>query len=128
MPESFTHHNLLDVDDQAPAFGLAESQEARFANDAMDTAQTGLSLHRIKPGARQGFGHSHDEAEEVYVVLAGTGRMKLDDEIIDLRERDAVRVAGPVIRAFEGGDDGLEVLAVGPRRPDDRGELIDGWW
>lgn len=128
MPDPFIHLNLLNVEDSAPQFGFDEIQEARFANKALGTEQTGVSHHRIKPDQRQGFGHRHDEAEEVYVVLSGSGRIKLDDEIVELAARDAVRVRGDVTRAFEAGGDGLEVLAFGPRRDDDRGEIDAGWW
>ena len=128
MAAAYTLTRLTDVQDSAASFGFGETQEARFANAALETEQTGLSLHRIKPGKRQGFGHRHDEAEEVYVVLSGSGRMRLGDDVIELEPRDAVRVAATVPRAFEAGADGLEVLAVGPRRDDDRGELLAGWW
>ena len=128
MPDGFTHRSLNEVEDSAPKFGFEDNQEARFASEAMETEHTGLSFHRVKPGKRQGFGHWHEDAEEVYVVLAGSGRMKLDDEIIELAERDAVRVPGPVTRAFEAGDDGLEVLAFGPLRTDDKGDIEIGWW
>ena len=94
----------------------------------METEQTGLSYHRVKPGKRQGFGHRHEKAEEVYVVISGSGRVKLDDEILELADRDAVRVPAGVIRAFEAGDEGLEILAFGAHHGDDRGELIQGWW
>jgi uncharacterized cupin superfamily protein len=124
----FTHLNLLEVEDSAAKFGFGEVQEARFCNEAMGTAQTGFSLHRIKPGRRQSFAHHHEEAEELYVVLAGSGRVKLDEEIVELAERDAVRVPAQVIRCFEAGDAGLEILAFGPRRDDDRGEILPGWW
>ena len=120
---SYTIKNLDEVEDQAPAFGMGEIQEARFAQAALEAERTGLSLHRIKPGRRQGFAHRHDEAEEVYVVLRGSGRLKLDDEVVEVRALDAIRVAPPVTRAFEAGDDGLEVLAFGPRHERD-GELI----
>lgn len=123
-----THKQLADVKDVAPDFGFAETHESRFPNDDLETEQTGLSYHRIKPGKRQPFGHRHDEAEDVYVVVAGSGRVKLDDDIVDLKRLDAVRVSAGVTRAFEAGDDGLEFLAFGPRRPDDRGEIIQGWW
>ncbi len=128
MPDGFTHLNLSEVEDSAPKFGFEEHQEARFASEALATEQTGFSLHRVKPGRRQGFGHRHEEAEEIYVVLAGSGRMRLDEEVIELAERDAVRVRGVVTRAFEAGERGLEVLAFGPRRTDDQGELFMGWW
>ena len=79
----FTHINLDEVDDAAERFGFREVQEARFCNEALGSEQTGFSLHRIKPGKRQGFAHRHREAEEVYVVLSGSGRMKLDGEVVE---------------------------------------------
>jgi mannose-6-phosphate isomerase-like protein (cupin superfamily) len=124
----YTHKNIAQVDDAAPAFGLAENQEARFASAAYDAEDTGFSFHRVKPGRRQGFGHRHDAAEEVYFVVSGGGRMKLDDDILELVEHDVIRVSPGVTRAFEAGDDGLEVLAFGVRHPEDKGELIMGWW
>jgi uncharacterized cupin superfamily protein len=128
MPDNFTHFNLNDVEDSAPKFGFEEVQEARFANEELASSQLGMSKHYVKPGCRQGFGHWHEEAEEVYVVLAGSGRINLGGEVIALRERDTVRVDAPVVRAFEADDDGLEILAVGPLRSDDKGDLKMGWW
>src|SRR5688572_19310085 len=85
----YTHKNIAEVDDAAAAFGHGESQEARFATDAYDAEDTGFSFHRVKPGKRQGFGHRHDTAEEVYFVVSGSGRMKLDDDVLELAGRDA---------------------------------------
>jgi mannose-6-phosphate isomerase-like protein (cupin superfamily) len=123
----YTLKKLTDVEDAAPKFGIGEVQEARFATGDLGAEHTGFSHHRLKPGKRQGFAHKHDEAEEVYVVLTGSGRMKLDDEIIEIGPLDAIRVAPAVIRTFEAGPDGLELLAFGPRHAGD-GELIQGWW
>jgi mannose-6-phosphate isomerase-like protein (cupin superfamily) len=128
MATPYTHKSLHAVEDSAAQFGLGDRQEARFANDELQTEQTGLSLHLVKPGRRQGFAHRHEDAEEVYVVVSGSGRVKLDDEIVELAPRDALRVSAGVVRAFEAGDDGLEILAFGPRRTDDRGEILQGWW
>lgn len=128
MADSYTRKSLTEVEDSAEKFGLSEKQEARFASEDLESEQTGLSFHRVKPGQRQGFGHRHDEAEEVYVVVAGSGRVKLDDDVLELERLDAVRVAAGVTRAFEAGDEGLELLAFGPRRTDDRGEIIQDWW
>lgn len=125
---SYTHKNIADVKDSAPDFGMDENQEARFATKELGASEAGFSFHRVKPGKRQAFGHRHDGAEEVYFVVGGKGRMKLDDDVIELAERDVIRVAGGVTRAFEGGDDGLEVLAFGAHHPEDRGEIIQGWW
>ena len=128
MSTPYTHRHLSEIEDAAEKFGFAETQEARFANAALETEQTGFSLYRLKPGKRQPFGHRHERAEEVYVVLSGTGRMKLDDDVLELRPLDAIRVSPDVTRSFEAGADGLEVLAFGARQDGDRGELIMGWW
>src|ERR1700712_1828713 len=106
----YTHKRLDDVKDSAPEFGMGDIQEARFAKDELDATATGLSHHRLKPGKRQPFAHKHDEAEEIYVIVSGSGRFKLDDEIIEVETLDAIRVAPGVTRAWEAGDDGLEVL------------------
>ena len=123
----FTIENLGDVKDSAAEHGFGEFQESRFAHGALGASATGLSLHRIKPGKRQPFGHRHDQAEEVYVVLSGSGRIALGDEVRDLGPLDAVRIAPEVWRALEAGPDGLEVLAFGPRHEGD-GDIEQGFW
>ena len=127
MATPYTLKKLTDVEDSAPRFGYDELQEARFANDELDAEDTGVSYHRVKPGKRQGFGHRHENAEEVYVVLSGTGRVKVEDEILDLEPLDALRVVPGVMRQFEAGPDGLDLLAFGPRHEGD-GEVVPGWW
>jgi len=127
MPTPFTHKRLTDVKDSAPEFGIGDVQEARFAKNDLDAERTGVSHLRLKSGERSPFGHRHEQAEEVYVVLSGSGRIKLDDEIVDLEALDAIRVAPKVTRAFEAGPEGIEVLAVGARHDGD-GEIIQGWW
>jgi mannose-6-phosphate isomerase-like protein (cupin superfamily) len=127
MPGPYTLKRLTDVEDSAPKFGFSDVQEARFANDDLETEHTGVSHHRVKAGERQAFAHRHDNAEEVYVVLVGSGRVKLDDEILEIEALDAIRVAPGVTRKFEGGSDGIELLAFGPRHEGD-GELIKDWW
>jgi mannose-6-phosphate isomerase-like protein (cupin superfamily) len=122
----YTHKQLTEVKDSAPEFGIEEI-EARFAKDDLDAADTGLSHHRMKPGARQPFGHKHGDAEEIYVVISGSGRIKLDDDIVEIETLDAIRIAPEVVRALEAGPEGIEVLAVGPRRDGD-GELLQNWW
>jgi mannose-6-phosphate isomerase-like protein (cupin superfamily) len=127
MANPYTLKKLTDVEDSAPKFGYGEVQEARFAGKDLDAEQTGISHLRVKPSKRQGFAHKHDDAEEIYVVVAGSGRVKLDDEIIELETLDAIRVSPGVIRQFEGGPDGIELVAVGARHDGD-GELLPGWW
>ena len=127
MSDPFTHKKLLDVKDSAVEFGYGEIQEARFAQEDLDALETGVSHQRLKPDQRSPFGHKHENAEEVYVVISGSGRMKLDDEIIEVERLDAVRVSPQVTRAFEAGPGGLEVLAVGAHHDGD-GEIFPGWW
>jgi quercetin dioxygenase-like cupin family protein len=127
MAAPFTHKKLTDVKDSAPEFGMGDVQEARFAKKDLEAERTGISHYKLKPGKRTPFGHKHEDAEEVYIVIAGSGRLKLDDEIIEVETLDAIRVSPEVIRAFEAGPDGIEVLATGARHDGD-GEVIPGWW
>jgi mannose-6-phosphate isomerase-like protein (cupin superfamily) len=127
MPGPYTLKRLTDVEDSAPGFGFGDVQEARFANDDLETEDTGVSHLRVKPGERQAFAHRHENAEEVYVVLAGSGRVKLDDEIVEIEALDAIRVAPGVTRQFEAGSDGIELLAFGQRHEGD-GALVKDWW
>jgi uncharacterized cupin superfamily protein len=126
----YTRVNLTqDVEDMAPRFGYAPDMESRFARRALGLEKSGLSHFRLAPGFRVPFGHSHAEQEEVYVVLSGGVRMKLDDEIVELAQWDALRVPGEVTRAMEAGPDGAEVLAFGAPNTDNQdAEMLPGWW
>jgi mannose-6-phosphate isomerase-like protein (cupin superfamily) len=125
---SYTIKNLRQTEDKAPEFGLGETQEAHFVTGELGAETTGVSFHVIRPGRRQGFAHRHESAEEVYVVLSGAGRIKLDDETVEVAPFDAIRVAPEVTRGFEAGPGGLELIAFGPRHEGD-GELVwEGFW
>lgn len=124
---SYAKKNLREVADMAAQHGLAESQEARFPRADLGSEQTGMNYLIVKPGRREGFAHRHHQAEEIYVVLGGSGRVKLDDEIVELRPLDAVRVSPGTARMFEGGEDGLQVLVFGPRTEGD-GEIVQDFW
>ncbi len=119
--------NLRAVADSAAEHGLSKSQEARFPREALGAEQTGINLLFVKPSQREAFAHRHSVAEEIYVVLSGAGRVKLDDELVELAPLDAVRVSPGVARAFEAGPEGLEVLIFGPRVEGD-GELVADFW
>ena len=123
----YTIKRLTDVENASPAMGFGEVQETRFATGDLGAQSTGVTHHRFRPGRRQGIAHRHERAEEVYVVLAGSGRVKLDDDVVAIEPLDAIRVAPEVIRMFEAGPDGLEVLAVGAHHEGD-GEVFTHWW
>ena len=107
----------------------AELEKAFVNGDHLEAEHTGVSHHRVKPGKRQGFAHKHDQAEEVYVVLKGSGRIKLDDEIVELGRWDALRVPPGLMRGMEAGDEGAEVLAFGaPNTENGDVEMVRDWW
>jgi mannose-6-phosphate isomerase-like protein (cupin superfamily) len=124
---SFSIKNLKEVDDSAAERG--PDIEARFGRKHLDSQHLGVSYFRYGPGFKAAYGHRHREQEEAYVVVGGSGRMRLDDEIVELRQWDAVRVAPDVVRAFEGGPEGLELIAIGADRPEGGdGEMIKDFW
>jgi hypothetical protein len=110
---AFTHINLREVEDQASKFGLSPGLEGRFATKDLGLDKAGVSYQRLAPGFRVPFGHKHAKQEELYVVVDGSARLKLDDEILDLEQWDAVRVEPELMRCFEGGPEGATILAFG---------------
>jgi mannose-6-phosphate isomerase-like protein (cupin superfamily) len=129
----FSLRNLKhDLKDVGSRFDGARDLEFRLATDALELEQSGLCYQRIPPDYRFPYGHTHKEQEEVYVVVRGSGRMKLDDEIVELREWDAVRVPPGTWRGYEAGADGLEMIVIGaPNLGENRRADVDGqrdWW
>jgi mannose-6-phosphate isomerase-like protein (cupin superfamily) len=123
---SFTVKNLMDIDDSAAD---QEGIEARFGRSHIDSDHLGVSLFRYDEGVSFPFGHRHKTQEEAYVVISGSGRIRVDDEIIDLKQWDVVRVAPEAVRGIEGGAGGLEIIAVGNDRPEGGdGEMVHDWW
>jgi mannose-6-phosphate isomerase-like protein (cupin superfamily) len=124
---SYTKKKLRDVEDKAPGFGLSETQEARFVHYDLDAEDTGLAYHVVKPGKRQGFGHRHEKAEELHVILSGSGRVKIDDDIVELQPMDAIRISPESARRFEAGPDGLEYVVFGVLHGREGESLPDFW-
>jgi mannose-6-phosphate isomerase-like protein (cupin superfamily) len=124
---NFTSKNLFEVDNLAADRG--DGFEARFARSAIESEHLGVSYFSAPPNFRSPFGHSHREQEEAYVIVSGSGRMRLDDEVIELKPWDVVRVAPKVVRAFESGPEGLVYIAVGNDRPEGGdGEMVKDFW
>jgi uncharacterized cupin superfamily protein len=123
----YTIRNLSSTEDSAPKFGFGDLGEAHFPREELGATETGMAYHVLKPGRRNAFGHRHENAEEIYVVISGDGRMRLDDEIVEVTALDAIRVSPAVTRAFEAGPEGLTVLVFGARHEGD-GELLPDFW
>jgi mannose-6-phosphate isomerase-like protein (cupin superfamily) len=129
----YTLRNLKkDVEDIGARFDGAPDLEFRAATRSLELESAALSYQRLPPGYRFPYGHTHVRQEETYVVVGGNGRMKLDDEIVELEEWDVVRVPPGTWRGYEAGADGLEILVIGaPNLGDDPREDVDGrrdWW
>ena len=129
----FTHLNLkADLEDVGPNFEGAPDLEFRLATKPLELKESGLGYQRIPPGYRFPYGHTHERQEEVYVVMGGSGRMKLDDEIIELEQWDAVRVAPGTWRGYEAGPEGLEIFVIGaPNLGENPRDDVEGkrdWW
>jgi mannose-6-phosphate isomerase-like protein (cupin superfamily) len=126
---TYTKVNLKEVEDQAPRFGLEEKMEARMARVPLELEHSGVSYQRIAPNFRLPFGHKHKNQEEVYVLVSGSARAKLDDEVVELGQWDAIRVHKDTMRSFEAGPEGAELIAVGaPNTGPGDAETAAGWW
>jgi quercetin dioxygenase-like cupin family protein len=125
-----TNHKTMkldDAEDMAPKYGMSETGQARFLRKDLGATAIGMANYKLNPGQRIGFGHAHAETEEVYVVLGGSGRFKIEDEIVDVAERDVVYCGPDTMRAWEAGEDGLELLAFGNHVEGDA-TMEQGWW
>ena len=124
----YTIKNLMDIEDSSG--GRAPGVEARFARSHIDSRDLGVTYFSYAPGVRSSVGHSRREQEEVYVVVSGSGRIKLDEDIRDLKPWDVVRIAPSTVRGVEGGAEGIQLIAIGSRRPEGGDGVLapDGWW
>ena len=126
----YTQLNLKrDVEDMALKFDLSPSLESRFARAPLGLENSGVSYFKIAPDFRMPFGHRHEEQEEVYLVISGSARLKLDDDVLELEQWDAVRIPRSTMRNLQGGPDGAEVVAFGaPNTENKDAEMVPGWW
>ena len=126
---NYTKLNLREeVEDQSPKFGIS-GMEFHSARVPLDMENAGMSFQRLEPNFRVPFGHNHNVQEEVYVLISGSARLKLDDEIVELKPLDAVRIPKETMRNLEAGPDGAELIAFGaPKTPPGDGPMTQGWW
>lgn len=123
----YTIKNLKDIDDSAVGFGLSPNLEARFSRKPLGCEKGGVGYERYAPNFRLPFGHKHADQEEVYVFVSGGGRMKIEDEVVDVKQWDMIRVGPGTTRNFEAGPEGAEVVVFGAGESGDA-ETFPGWW
>ena len=125
-----SRHTIVNLKQiEASEGARANGVDAHFGRSHLDSEHLGVSYFRYPPDSARRIGHHHREQEEAYVVVAGSGQVRLDDEVFDLDQWDVVRVAPDVVRGFRAGPDGLEVIAVGSDRPEGGdGAMVKDWW
>ena len=127
---AYTVKNLKEIENQGVKFGLDENDiEVRMAKDPLECSACGLSYLRLDAGYRPPFGHRHKTQEEIYILVNGSARMKLDDQLVDMQPFTAVRVSPETTRAYEAGPEGAELIVIGaPRTGGGDADTVPGWW
>jgi mannose-6-phosphate isomerase-like protein (cupin superfamily) len=126
----YTVQNLKEVENQGVNFGIDPSDmELRMAKDPLECANAGISYLKLGPGFRAPFGHTHKMQEEIYILISGSARVKLNDDVIEMEPFTAVRIAQDTMRSYEGGPEGAELIAIGaPKTGPGDGDTTPGWW
>jgi mannose-6-phosphate isomerase-like protein (cupin superfamily) len=125
----YTALQLDEVEDQAPNVGLSSEVQLRMARVPLECEKSGITYMKAAPGWRSPVGHSHKQQEEIYVLIHGSARMKLGDDLVDMRPWTAIRVAPETMRALESGPDGAELIAIGaPNTGPGDGNIVEDWW
>ncbi len=127
MTPQHTTVNLETVENMAPKYGMGEICESRFLRKDLGAERIGMAHYKMNPGRRIGFGHRHEESEEIYVVLEGSGRFKIEDEIVAVSAKDVVYLQPGAMREWEAGPDGMELLVFGGHAENDS-DIQRGWW
>jgi hypothetical protein len=126
----YTVKNLKEIENQGVNFGLDESDiEVRMAKDPLECTGCGVSYMKLGPGYRPPFGHAHKTQEEIYILVNGSARMKLEDEVIDMKPFTAVRVSPATTRGYEAGPEGAELIVIGtPKTGGGDADPVTNWW
>jgi mannose-6-phosphate isomerase-like protein (cupin superfamily) len=126
---AYTKANLAtDVPDMAEG-RMPPGIQAHFAKEALDCEKSGVSYMKLEPNFHPPFGHKHGEQEEIYVVISGSATVKVDDEEVELKQLDAIRMAPDAMRALRAGPEGCEVILFGAPKPAEQdAEMQPGWW
>lgn len=126
----YTAKNLKEIENQGVKFGMDEGEiQLRMAKDPLECEHCGVSYITLGPGWRLPWGHTHKTQEEIYILLSGSARMKIGDDVVDMERLTAVRVSKEAMRGYEGGPNGAELLCIGaPRTGGGDADIVHGWW
>jgi oxalate decarboxylase/phosphoglucose isomerase-like protein (cupin superfamily) len=126
----YTVQNLREIENQGLKFGMDENDiQLRMAKDPLGCEHCGISYIKLGAGWRQPFGHNHKTQEEVYILVNGGARMKVEDEVVEMKPMTAVRVSKDTMRGYEGGPEGAELIVIGaPRTGPGDADTVPGWW
>jgi mannose-6-phosphate isomerase-like protein (cupin superfamily) len=126
----YSVQNLNEVQNQGENFGInPDEMQLRMAKDPLECQNAGVTLLRLGPGYRAPFGHKHKTQEEIYILVKGDARMKIEDEVVELQPMTAVRVDPGTMRGYEAGSEGADLIVIGaPRTGPGDGDMEPGWW
>jgi mannose-6-phosphate isomerase-like protein (cupin superfamily) len=126
----YSVQNLNEVQNQGENFGLnPDEMQLRMAKDPLECQNAGISLLRLGAGYRAPFGHKHKSQEEIYILVKGDARMKIEDEVVEMQPMTAVRVDPGTMRGYEAGSGGADLIVIGaPRTGPGDGDMEPGWW
>lgn len=122
----YTVVNLHELENMSVKFGHDKDMEARFATKPLQLKASGLGMQKVLPGRTIPFKHKHAEQEEVFIIVAGEGAILIDDESVELKTWDAVRVPPEAVRTVRAGPRGLDMIIVGaPYNGDNDSIFVD---
>ena len=82
-------------------------------HDVLGLTGAEVSINNLPAGASVPFVHAHKKNEEIYGVLAGSGRVVIDGESVELSTGDWVRIAPEGKRQFfAAADEGITYVCV----------------
>jgi uncharacterized cupin superfamily protein len=82
----------------------------------LDASSLGARMWRLAPGEAS-TKHRHDEQEELYMLLEGTGRVRVDDEVLTIGPLDTLLVPHDTVRQLfnDTEADQLWLVVAAPR-------------
>ena len=85
---------------------ISVTEDARTElHDKLELTGAEVSVNNLPAGVSVPFVHSHKENEEIYIILSGKGKAVVDDETIELKQGDYVKISPAGRRQFFAAED-----------------------